>query len=189
MKVPRQKSGSWTYADYLGWPEGERWELIGGIAWACALPSRRHQQVLMALGSLIWSYFQGRPGQVYAAPFELRLPDAGGGIAAVLQPDLCVVTRRERLDERGCLGAPDWILEVVAPESVSQDFIRKLPLYERHQVPEYWLVHAGDETIQAYSLGEDGRYGRAAIHARGDVAHCPRFPGLHIELDRVFGQD
>ena len=192
MRPLRHKDGHFDYGDYLSWPAGERWELLDGRAWACTggepemAPPRRHQQVLTALTAMLWQYFQGRSGQVYASPFEVRLTDAQDQVQAVVQPDLCVVTQLARLDERGAIGAPEWVLEVVSPLTVAHDFIRKLALYERHQVSEYWIVHPGDETIQAYSLNESGSYARPAVYSQGDTAHCQRFPGLHLDLKQLF---
>lgn len=100
-----------------------------------------------------------------AAPFDVRLPlyeEADDAITTVLQPDIAVVCNSEQLDERGCRGAPDWVIEVLSPTTAGHDQIKKLAVYERHGVKEYWLVHPIDRIVTIYNL-EGSLYGRPEV--------------------------
>jgi hypothetical protein len=115
MGVPKRvKEGLFTYRDYLTWPEGERWELINGVAYDMSpAPSRRHQGVLMYLATRFATHFEGRPCSVYFAPFDVVLtsPDHAGSEEesdTVVQPDLVVVRDPSRLTKRGCTGGTGW---------------------------------------------------------------------------------
>lgn len=113
--------GVYTYADYLTWKFDERVELIKGKIFKMSpAPSRNHQRIAMALINPISNYFKGEKCEAYFAPFDVRLIDSkkkksDKDIYSVVQPDICVICDPEKLDERGCLGAPDWIIEILSP--------------------------------------------------------------------------
>ena len=112
------------------------------------------------------------------APFDVRLPDgdeADEAVAKVVQPDITVVCDPFKLDERGCRGAPDWIIEVLSPTSAGHDQVRKLALYERHGVREYWLAHPDDRIVTVYRL-ERGAYGRPLVMRWRAAWHRPPVP-------------
>lgn len=102
--------------------------------------------------------------EVYAAPFDVRLPKAGevedSDIKTVIQPDLVVVCKTERLDDRGCLKAPDLVVEILSLFTSSKDSIKKFNLYEREGVREYWVVRPDERTVTVFKLGSDNRFGR-----------------------------
>ena len=111
----------WTYTDYLTWPEGERWELINGVAYNMSpAPSRRHQELSGELFRQIANHLKGKQCKVYDAPFDVRLSTAGNEsdnyIDTVVQPDIVVVCDPSKLDERGCKGAPDIVIEISSPQ-------------------------------------------------------------------------
>jgi len=120
MVLPQlQYKLSYTYAEYLSWDEG-RWELIDGEVWDMTpAPSRAHQDVSGALFNALYEFFKKRDCSVYAAPFDVRLSNLDAAedyaIATVVQPDISVICDREKLDDRGCLGAPDLIVEILSP--------------------------------------------------------------------------
>lgn len=106
------------------------------------------------------------PCRVYIAPFDVRLPsdnEADDDVSTVVQPDISVICDRAKLDEKGCRGAPDWVVEVISPNTVAHDQITKRDLYEVHQVREFWLVHPIDRLVTVYRL-TDGRYGKPDVH-------------------------
>lgn len=148
------KQALYTYADYLRWPEGARFELIEGVAYAMApAPLRLHQKVLLQLARQVADALEATPCEVYIAPFDVRLPksdEADEWVTTVVQPDLSVICDASKLDERGCRGAPDWIVEVVSPSSASMDQVRKRAIYERAGVREYWLVQPLERTLTVY---------------------------------------
>jgi len=173
-----------TYAEYLAWPEEARYELIDGLAYAMdPAPLRQHQRIVLEMARQIAAAVDGGPCEVNIAPFDVRLPRAHEGdelIDTVVQPDIVVVCDRSKLDDRGCRGAPDWLVEVLSPGSAAHDQVRKLFLYERHGVREYWLVHPADEIVTVYRL-ENGVCGRPLVQELlGTLSSsaCPR-----VEID------
>ncbi|NLG84767.1 MAG: Uma2 family endonuclease [Firmicutes bacterium] len=182
---------TYTYGDYLTWPDDERWELIDGVPYNMSpAPSSSHQKVSGELFKQIAVYLTGKTCEVYAAPFDVRLPkgdEADELIETVVQPDLLVVCDPEKLDERGCKGAPDWIVEILSPQTAAKDMKIKRDLYERVGVREYWLVDPGNRTVEVYQSGDGGRYGRPEVYAAGDRVKVGVFPDLVIDLAAVFG--
>jgi Uma2 family endonuclease len=130
-----------TYAEYCSWPEDVRYELIDGQAYAMSPgPNRRHQELVGEVFLQIGNALRGAPCRPYVAPFDIRLPrgnEADDDVDTVVQPDISVICDRTKLDDRGCRGAPDWVIEVLSPSSASHDQILKRALYERHEVDPY----------------------------------------------------
>ena len=179
-----------NYADYMTWDEG-RWELIDGEVWDMTpAPSRSHQAVSGALFNALYEFFKGDDCKVYAAPFDVRLPESDNAedyaVTTVVQPDISVICDPEKLDDRGCIGAPDLIIEILSPSTAAKDLKVKRALYEKHGVKEYWLVHPTDKVAMAYQLGEDGQYGKARIFDKEDILNSMQFEDLEIELTDIF---
>lgn len=191
MGLPlRHRQTGFTYADYLGWPDGERWELIDGQAYAMSpAPSNFHQLIVGELFASIHAYFRSKPCRPFVAPFDVRLPTAGTAhdqIDTVVQPDISLVCQPEQLkDNHGCLGAPDWVIEVLSPSTAVHDQRTKRALYERHGVAEYWLVHPGDRSVTIYRL-ENGAYGKPLVFGSEDECGPAAFPDLRIAVAGVF---
>jgi Uma2 family endonuclease len=177
-----------TYGDYCRWPEDARYELIDGQAYAMSpAPSRRHQEIGFELARQVADALEGSGCRVYVAPFDVRLPrgsEADDAIDTVVQPDISVICDRAKLDDRGCRGAPDWVIEVLSPSSASHDQILKRALYERHGVREYWLIHPVDQIVTVYRL-VDGSYGKPDIHELKDSLACGILPEVVIDWARV----
>jgi Uma2 family endonuclease len=184
------RGGKWTYADYCAWPEDERWELIDGTAYAMVpAPSRRHQEILSDLLYLLRRRLEGRRCHVYPAPFDVRLPLAGETderTATVVQPDIWVFCDEARLDEKGARGAPDLVVEILSPATSSKDSIVKRALYERHGVPEYWIVDPETRALYPFVL-QAGRYGEPVPLGEQASLASPTLPGVEIQLQGVFG--
>jgi Uma2 family endonuclease len=175
-----------TYRDYATWPDNERWELIDGQAVNMGpAPNRQHSLVSTELVRQLANFFQGHPCEVHAAPFDVRLPnhqEADEQIDTVVQPDIVVVCDPQKLDDQGCRGAPDLVIEIVSPSTASRDHITKRDLYERHRVKEYWLVSPGDRIVTIYRLEPPGRFGQPCVHGEHETIETPLFPGLAIDL-------
>ena len=178
-----------TYRDYAQWPEDERWELIGGVAWNMGpAPVREHQRVLGELFSQINDYLRGKPCQVYFAPFDVRLPksdEADDFVDTVVQPDIAVICDEHKLDDKGCRGAPDWIIEIVSPGSAVRDQIDKRQVYERHGVREYWIVHPQDHVLTIYRA-ENNAYGSPDIRETKGQSSVGIFADFVIDWGLVF---
>ena len=182
---------SYTYADYLTWKFEELVEVIKGkLMRPMAGPSTRHQRVSRRLGYAIESVVRKGPCEMFQAPFDVRLSrsTASGDaqIKTVVQPDIFVVCDREKIDERGCLGAPDWIIEILSPGNVLHDTKTKFDLYEENGVREYWIVYPGEKTVLVYVLDAHGRYQPVGEYAEPGPVPATAVPGLVLEWADVF---
>jgi Uma2 family endonuclease len=190
MGEPLKKAaGNYSYSDYLTWSEEERWELIDGIAYMGAAPSRKHQGVQVELIRQISNYLIDKTCRVYGAPFDVRLikkDEENDDIKDVVQPDISIICDKSKLDDRGCIGSPDLIIEIISPGTASFDYIKKLSLYEKNEVKEYWIVHPIDEIVMVYKLDENGKYNRPGIYSRDNNINMGIFEELTIDLNRVF---
>ena len=191
MGLPqRHHETGFTYADYLTWPEGERWEIIDGHAYAMSpAPTNFHQLIVGELFARIHHHFHGKPCRPFVAPFDVRLPNAGlddHEIDTVVQPDISLVCDPNKLkDNHGCLGAPDWVIEVLSPSTAVHDQRIKRALFERHGVPEYWLVHPVDRSVTIYRLVNQA-YGQPLIYGVEDVCSPLAVPELVIAVADIF---
>lgn len=185
----REKLDGYTYADYLQWDNGKRWELIEGtIVDMTPAPSRLHQEILMELGRQFSNYLLGKTCKVYVAPFDVRLPwqdESTEETKTVVQPDLVVVCDPKKLDQRGCEGAPDLVVEILSPTTAKHDLIVKLRLYERAGVKEYWVVHPTDQTLMVFTL-QYGEYGKPKVFAFPDHVPVDILAEFTVDLSTVF---
>lgn len=187
MSLPRRDSQLHTYADVCTWPEDVRYELIDGVAYAMNSPRRLHQKVLLDIAVQARQALEGSPCEPYIAPFDVRLPKAGeadDAIDTVVQPDLSVICDRAKLDDLGCRGAPDWVVEVLSPATAGHDHIIKRGIYERAGVREFWLVHPGDRLVTIYRL-VDGAYGRPDVSEMSGQLAVGILPQVVIDWGRV----
>jgi len=190
MALAHQLPGRFTYADYLRWPEDERWELIDGEAWNVSpAPTLAHQAVSMRLSLLLGSHFRERGCQVFAAPVDVALAPADAAddkIDTVVQPDLVVVCDPEKLRGTHVRGAPDLVVEIVSPSSVRRDERIKRDRYQRAGVAEYWIVHPEGHVIHRYTAVA-GQYGAPDVFGPEDGTFVStRFPELTVDLPQLF---
>ncbi|NLI82083.1 MAG: Uma2 family endonuclease [Deltaproteobacteria bacterium] len=180
----------YTYSDYLGWPEGERWELIEGTPYnTTPAPSIEHQGISGEIFRQICNFLFDKGCGMFVVPLDVRLPEADEAdeeITTVVQPDIAVICDPAKLDNRGCRGAPDMIIEVLSPATVAKDQIEKVDLYEKNGVKEYWLIHPTDRLVTVRLLGTDGRYGIPNIKEAKGLLPLRTLAGLEIDLDAVF---
>ena len=194
MGLPARKlDRRYTYADYRTWPDDERWELIDGVAWNMSpAPSSRHQGILGELYLQVAPRLKGTLCRVFLAPFDVLLPETDSqredDIPSVVQPDLTVICNVSRITERGCFGAPDWVVEILSPWTLKKDLDAKFALYERSGIREYWLVDPGNRTVHVYRLEASGRYGDAAIKENDARIPCPVGSGIVVDAAELFAQ-
>lgn len=183
-------SKKFTYADYCTWPEEVRCELIDGVVYDMTpAPSVLHATISINLATELNTFFRDTPCRVFAAPFDVRFPkknERDEEIDTVLQPDIVVICDEAKLDDKGCRGAPDLVIEILSPSTASRDHITKKRLYEKHGVKEYWLVSPTDRIVTVYRLEADGEFGKPDVFADADTVKVPLFPGLEIDLAKVF---
>lgn len=135
-------------------PEGTRAELIDGELYNMAPPNREHQEIVSGLIWLLYDYIQrkGGPCKAYVSPFAVNL---NADDSTYVGPDVLVVCDPAKLSDRGCEGAPDFVVEVVSPSSVCMDYVKKLNLYLEAGVREYWIVDPDKAMTTVYHFGED----------------------------------
>lgn len=152
MAIPQKQV--YTESDYYALPEEVRAELIDSqLIYNQAAPSRVHQKILNAVNNTIYNYIKskGGPCEVYPAPFAVKLFEDR---ETIVEPDISVICDRDKLTDRGCTGAPDWIIEIVSPGNSSHDYLRKLNLYADAGVREYWIVNPMKRSVLVYYLEE-----------------------------------
>lgn len=140
---------TYTADDYYSFPEDLRCEIINGQIYYQAAPSRKHQELLTELLVSIRSYIKskGGPCKVYPAPFAVKLNEDD---KTVVEPDISIICDPNKLTDKGCSGAPDWIIEISSPSNSNNDYIKKLNLYADAGVREYWIVNPLEEIILVY---------------------------------------
>ncbi len=181
----------YSYADYLKWRFDEYVELIQGKIFKMSpAPSRRHQRISSNILTQFLRTFDSKSCQVYHAPFDVRLVNnkkstSDEKIFTVVQPDICVICDPSKLDDRGCLGAPDLIVEILSPATRQKDLNEKYQLYEAAGVREYWIVQPGDATIAAFYL-ENGKYHLRKIYGAEEQLTPHIFPDFVLDLPGVF---
>ena len=183
----------YTYADYLTWMDDVRRELYDGlIKLMTPAPSRRHQDISTNLVSIYWYYLRNQQCKIYHAPSDVRFPKDRKSLEdkqvyTVLQPDLYVVCDLSKLDDRGCLGAPDLVIEIVSPKNSKRDVKDKFDIYQQHGVREYWIVNPNDENVTVFVLDDNSKFQFVGMYAGDDKIPVNIFNGnLKIDLTEVF---
>lgn len=170
--------------DLRGFPDDDkRYEIIGGQLVVSPSPTYRHQRVSFKLTSVLDRYLSASCGaQAVAAPMDVHLSPND-----VVQPDLLVVLdqRTGIIQDRGIMGAPDLVIEILSPASIENDFLRKSKLYERAGVREYWIVNPDGETVSVQTL-EGDRYVLTGEYGRDDTLRSAVLEGFELELATIF---
>lgn len=180
------QNGSYSYADYLQWNLKERIEIIKGKIIAMSpTPARLHQDISLKLTAHFLNAFKDNPCKFYVAPFDVRFLDCTGGIRTVVQPDLCVICDHSKLDDRGCIGAPDLIVEILSPGNSKREMKDKYELYQEQGVLEYWVVRPEERNIHIYLL-QNGKYVGLAPVVEGDVVRSVIFPSLNFSTEKLY---
>ena len=174
-----------TYADYKAWElaEGERFELIYGEAFAMSVPGERHQLILGELFSQFHAHLRGKPCKVFPAPYDVRLffqEDESDD--TVVQPDITVVCDEKKRGSEGCRGAPDLVVEILSPSNTAVEMQRKLSLYQRSGVREYWVVDGESRELTVFHFGEP----QLLFFKSNDTVPVAVLPGLTISLQQFF---
>lgn len=158
MAMPVKKQ-QYTYKDYLGWTE-ENYEIIEGEAYMMS-----------------------------PAPFDVRLSKEGYSddkVKTVVQPDVTVICDEDKLDDKGAVGAPDFIVEIVSPSSVFMDYVKKSNIYGEYGVKEYWIVDPKDSCVLVYKIDENAVYGKPEMYSKEDTVKVNIFEDLVIDLKTIF---
>jgi Uma2 family endonuclease len=198
MELALDLTKRYSYADYLTWWDGKRRELRDGFVHLMSPAARTvHARIVRRIDRKIDNYIVRRKGlcEVFTAPFDVRLPKNGEkadeDIYTVVQPDICVICDPEKIDEKGCIGAPDMVVEVLSPGTKKYDLNDKYHIYESCGVKEYWVVDPYSKDITVFILGDDGKYQKETVYeliTDSVLKKVPvrSLPELEIELDEVF---
>jgi len=179
----------YTYADYLTWADDTLRELIDGFVRMMSAPGTRHQKTSMSISANLYNFIKKNKGncEVFHAPFDVRLPKNGetedDQIYTVVQPDICVVCDPAKIDERGCIGAPDLVIEIQSLSTTRYDLTKKFDLYEASGVREYWVVYPFG--VDVFILQPDGKYDEGTKYEKGKIpVHI--FDGCEIEVTDLY---
>jgi Uma2 family endonuclease len=186
----------YTFADYLTWVDNKFRELINGMIYEMSPgPATNHQRLSGRIYRIISSFIVKKKGkcEIFFAPFDVRLPanqqdKADDKIHTVVQPDICVICDPEKIDERGCLGSPDLIVEVISPATAQRDLHEKFHLYQENGVREYWIVFPREQILTSYFLTTKGKYNEGRTYSIADKFKVQIFDDLEIELKDIFGE-
>jgi Uma2 family endonuclease len=191
-KEPDYSYNKYTYADYLKWRLDEQVELIKGKIFRMSpAPKRIHQKVSIDIASKLYNFLKGKPCQVYDAPFDVRLPvksKKNEDIITVVQPDICVICDPTKLDDAGCIGAPDIVIEILSKGNNKKELQNKYEVYEESGVKEYWVIHPEEQTVLIYTL-VNNQYQPSRLFTKGDEIKTPILPGFILILDDVFEEE
>ncbi len=183
--------GTYSYADYLLWQFSERVELIKGKIFKMSpAPSSSHQDISMNLTRIIDKIFYKTSCKFYVAPFDVRLINykestSENQILSVVQPDLCVICDRSKVDLKGCLGSPDLVVEILSLGNSKKEMDTKFDLYQENKILEYWIVDPFQKTILIYVL-ENDRYIGLKPFLEDSKIISPTFPNLKVSVKKVF---
>ena len=184
MELPVKNEKRYTYPDYYSWNDGQRWELIDGYAYLMApAPTRAHQSATGSLYLQLANFLKGKSCRVFVAPFDVRL-NASANDNTVVQPDLLVVCDKSKLDRKCCVGAPDFVIEILSPSTARLDRTTKFDQYKAAGVREYWIVDPDTRTVSAHVL-QNGEYMTRAYTDTG-TAPVSVLEGCEINLEEVF---
>jgi len=180
-------TGLYSYADYLKWTFDGMVELINGKVFKMApAPSTGHQMIAVELLYTIKHFLKAKPCTVFVAPFDVRLSKFKEDklIDSVVQPDICIICDADKIDEKGCNGAPDMIVEILSPSTASRDLELKYKLYEENAVKEYWIVQPNDQTVSVFDLIE-GKFVLRGIYHRHKIVNLKTI-NLDVDLNEIF---
>ncbi|MFD1412973.1 Uma2 family endonuclease [Oceanobacillus jeddahense] len=173
----------------MTWDEEESIQLIDGAIFNISPgPSRKHQQVLRELSAAFSVFLKGKECEVFFAPFDVRLfgqNKKDNEINNVVQPDLSIICDSEKLDDKGCNGSPDMIVEILSPASVKLDCWIKYRLYEEAGVKGYWIVDPVNESVEMHLL-TDGQYIFKGVFAKSDTISVETLSNLVLDLEQIF---
>ena len=180
---------TYTYADYLKWTFDDRLELIKGKIFKMSpAPGSFHQRLSGAIFNTIYNYLKNKPCEVFSAPFDVRLIRRtvnDKDVRTVVQPDICVICDLTKIDDKGCIGAPDIVIEILSPGNNKKELKNKYEVYEEAGVLEYWIIHPQEQTFFKYVLFEK-RFQPSPLLTLGDEVTTPILPGFVLNLDELF---
>ena len=171
---------AYTYSDYITWQIKERLEIIKGKILQMAAPSTRHQRISGHLHVSFVNSLSNKGCEIFSAPFDVRiLPNT------VVQPDLCIICDPSKLDNKGCVGAPDLIVEILSPSNSKTEMKYKFDIYEEAGVKEYWVVFPQQDCLIIYALDEHNKYRGLKPYTEDDIAQSTVLSELSVDMKEI----
>lgn len=184
--IPTEKKIS--YEEFLKIDKGEEnLEFIDGRIYLLSAPSAAHQTVVTNLSTEFGIYFKGRECRHFVSPFDVVFKDKDA--VHKVQPDLIVICDKDGLNENNYTGIPTLVVEVLSPSTTSVDFIKKMDLYMRFGVKEYWIVSPKSKSVQIFLLKDDGTYSEPVVYSKNDIVNSNIFDGLEIKISDIFEEE
>ncbi|MEY3404730.1 MAG: hypothetical protein RL161_160 [Bacteroidota bacterium] len=178
---------TYSHLEYLSWKFQDRVELIlGKIFPMSPAANLRHQHCSMMISASFVNYFKGTSCRALHAPLDVYFIGKDGLSDTVLQPDLIVVCDPSKLELKGCVGAPDLVVEILSPSTATRDVKDKYFIYETYGVKEYWIVQPEDKTVTIHTHTPEGKFQPLKMRSMGEKLESPLFPGLTVDLDETF---
>ena len=190
MAIQQINNKVYTYYDYLNFPNDEFVEIIDGKIFAMSpAPSRIHQELIMEISAELRNYIKSNKGQckVYPAPFDVVLINENeneNDSKNIVQPDISVICDKNKLNDKGCFGSPDMIVKIVSKFNPGNDYVKKLYLYEKYKVKEYWIVNPMKKNILVYTLTESG-YHQPDLYTFNDKIKVNIVNNLEIDFNGI----
>lgn len=177
----------YSYADYITWKFKERVELIKGyVVKMSPAPSATHQKISWNLSYSIAQYLKNKKCDAFTAPIDVRLNlSSAKKNTTIVQPDLIIVCDSTKIEESGCLGAPDLVVEIASPGNSKKELKTKFTLYEENKVREYWVINYVEQQLFQYQLTDD-TFELVKLHFSDDTLQCCIFPNFKIKLNTIF---
>ena len=168
--------------------DGNRYEIIDGVPYLMVAPFRRHQRILGEIYGRLYNYLQGKPCEVFVAPFDVRLAiydETGDDVINIVQPDVMVFCDENKHDEKGGIAAPDITIEILSPSTMQNDRYRKYNLYEKAGVREYWIVDGANKTVEIFVL-ENEKFTLRDFLLNEDIITSSVLESLKIKVSDIF---
>jgi Uma2 family endonuclease len=184
-------NATYSYADYLKWHFEERIELIKGKIFKMSpAPATRHQLISGEIYFLFKSHLKRNHCKVFISPFDVRLTplrkQESNKIYTVVQPDVCVVCDPNKIDSKGCVGAPDLVVEVLSPGNTDKEMNEKFEIYEENGVKEYWLVEPDHHVVLVYKLNEAGKFIGLKPFVESEILKSEVIEGFEVLVRDIF---
>ena len=188
LALRKEDARVWTYRDYYNMPDdGNRYEIIDGELFMMAAPTEKHQAISMEIAGRFYNYLRGKPCVVRFAPLDVRLALYGekkGDEENVVQPDIMVFCSRSQLDEKGGVAAPDFVAEILSPSTKKMDRQRKLKLYEKAGVREYWIVDGENEPVEVY-VHDGTKFGPKDYYNMSSIITSAIFTDFEVKVSDI----
>jgi len=179
-----EDSFEYNYSDYMKWQIQERVELIMGKIFPMSAPTTLHQHIVGEIFFNMYSYFQHKSCEAFLSPIDVRLPvgKKENIYKTVVQPDLCVVCDQVKIEEKGIIGGPDLVVEILSPSNRQIEMYEKFEAYQASLVREYWIIHPGEHWMLQYVLNENNLFELHKKHENLSRLVSVIFPDLIVDM-------